>query len=261
MPYADINGQGIWFEDSGGSGKPLILAHGMLMDGRMFDAQVEALAPEFRVIRWDARALGRTRWDGKPFTLWDSAMDCVGLLNHLGIPEAVVGGMSQGGYCALRVALGWPERVRALVLMSTRGTNDNEETRAAYRQSRDIWASQGPVEPLVQGLASAIIGDAKHMATWIPRWREVSGPSFAAAMNNLLERDDISERLKEIRCPAIVFHGLEDHGIPPTDGKHLHASLLRSVKFVPVPGAAHTANMTHPDVVNPPLVEFLRTYA
>ena len=76
MPFADINGQGIWFEDSGGSGKPLILGHGMLMDSSMFDAQVAALAPEFRVIRWDARALGRTKWDGKPFTLWDSAADC-----------------------------------------------------------------------------------------------------------------------------------------------------------------------------------------
>lgn len=261
MPFADINGQGLWFEDSGGSGKPLILGHGMLMDSSMFDAQVAALAPEFRVIRWDARALGRTKWDGKPFTLWDSAADCVGLLDYLGIREAVVGGMSQGGYCALRVALRWPERVRSLVLMSTRGTNDDADTLAAYRQSRDLWGSQGPVEPLVQGLAGAIIGDPKHITLWLPRWRQVSGHSFVAAMNNLIERDDISGRLKEIRCPAIVFHGLEDHGVPPADGEYLHATLPGSVRFVPVPGASHSACMTHPEVVNPPLVEFLRAYA
>jgi 3-oxoadipate enol-lactonase len=261
MPIAQINGQGIYFEDTGGPGRPIILNHGMLMDSRMFDAQVAALAPEFRVIRWDARALGRTRWDGKPFTLWDSAADCVGLLDYLDIDDAVIGGMSMGGYCALRVALNWPERVRALVLMSTRGTNDNEETTAAYRQSSHIWSTQGPIAPLVDGLANAIIGDPKHIATWVPRWREVSGHSFVAAMNNLIERDDISGKLPNIKCPAIVFHGLEDHGIPPSDGQFLHTTLPGSKKFVPVPGAAHAAVMTHAEVVNPPLVDFLRAYA
>ncbi|XXF79413.1 alpha/beta hydrolase [Myxococcaceae bacterium GXIMD 01537] len=261
MPFADINGQGIWFEDSGGPGKPLILAHGMLMDGRMFDAQVEALAPEFRVIRWDARALGRTRWDNKPFTLWDSAADCVGLMDQLGIRDAVVGGMSQGGYCALRVALRWPERVRALVLMSTRGTNDDAETLAAYRQTSQTWDSQGPIEPLVQGLAGVLIGDPAHIATWLPRWRELPRGHFVAAMRNLIERDDIGGRLGDIRCPAIVFHGLADHGVPPVHGEHLHATLPGSVGYVPVPGAAHAANLTHPEVVNPPLVQFLRAHA
>lgn len=261
MPFAELNGQGIYFEDSGGPGRPLMLGHGALMDGRMFDAQVAALTPEFRVIRWDSRALGRTRWDGKPFTLWDSAADCVALMDHLGIEKPVVGGMSMGGYSALRLALKWPERVRALVLMSTRGTNDNAETRAGYRQAADTWLAHGPVEPLVQGLSQAIIGDPGHIATWVPRWRELPGTHFAAAMAALIERDDISGRLTEIRCPAIVFHGLEDHGIPPSDGEFLHRTLPGSTRFVPVPGAAHTANMTHPEVVNGPLLEFLRQYA
>jgi len=63
---AELNGQGIYFEDSGGSGRPIILAHGFLMDGRMFEPQVATLAPEFRVIRWDARGFGRTRCSCAP---------------------------------------------------------------------------------------------------------------------------------------------------------------------------------------------------
>lgn len=257
---AELNGQGIYFEDSGGSGRPIILAHGFLMDGRMFDPQVAALAPEFRVIRWDARGFGRTRWDGKPFSLWDSAADCIALLDHLGIDKAVIGGMSQGGYCALRIALRYSERVKALVLMSTRGTNDAEETKAGYLQAAQVWGSVGP-EPIIQALSAPILGDARHFATWQERWRQVSAASYMAATRNLVDRDDISGRLKEIRCPAIVFHGLEDSGIPPSDGELLHKTLPGSVRFVGVPGATHAASLTHPEVVNPPLLEFLRAYA
>lgn len=260
MPIAELNGQGIYFEDSGGPGRPVILAHGFLMDGRMFDPQVAALAPEFRVIPWDARAFGRTRWDGKPFSLWDSVADCIALLDHLGIQQAVVGGMSQGGYCALRVALRHPDRVRALVLMSTRGTTDSEETKAGYLQAAQVWSTHGP-EPIVQALSGPVLGDSRLFPVWLDRWRQVPGANYLAATRNLVEREDIRDRLKEIRCPAIVIHGLEDTGIPPSDGEFLHQTLPGSVRFVPVPGATHSANLSHPEIVNPPLLEFLRAHA
>src|SRR5215207_3129379 len=62
MPHADINGQRIYFEDSGGEGPAVILAHGFLMDQEMFAPQVEALSPDYRVITWDERGFGRTEF-------------------------------------------------------------------------------------------------------------------------------------------------------------------------------------------------------
>ena len=94
----------------------------------MFAPQAAALAPEFRVIAWDERGFGETEFDGKPFTYWDSARDCLGLLDHLGIQQAVLGGMSQGGFLSLRAALLAPARVRALVLIDTQsGVEDPEQ--------------------------------------------------------------------------------------------------------------------------------------
>ncbi len=136
MSYADVNGQRIYYEDSGGSGPPVILAHGFLMDHEMFAPQVAALAPEFRVITWDERGFGLTEFDGKPFTYWDSANDCLGLLTHLGIDEAVVGGMSQGGFLSMRAALTSPERVKALVLLDTQaGKEPDERARGVPRDA------------------------------------------------------------------------------------------------------------------------------
>ena len=210
MPYADINGQHIYFEDSGGDGAPVILAHGFLMDHEMFEPQVAALAPEFRVITWDERGFGRTEFDGKPFTYWDSAKDCLGLLSHLGIERAVVGGMSQGGFLSLRTALTAPERVRALVLLDTAAGLDSAETLAAEEGMVQVWLSAGPVDDLVNGVATLIINDESENARWIAKWRARPKEFIEQPARCLFGRDDVLPRLGEITCPAIVIHGTED---------------------------------------------------
>src|SRR4051812_46935504 len=141
MPHAEINGQNIYFEDTGGDGPPVILAHGFLMDHEMFAPQVAALRDDYRVITWDERGFGQTKFDGKPFSYWDSAADCLGLLDHLGIDRAVVGGMSQGGFLSLRAALSAPDRVRALILLDTESGVPDPDTMTAEQGMVDMWLS------------------------------------------------------------------------------------------------------------------------
>src|SRR6516225_529714 len=113
---ASVNGISIAYSDSGGDGPAVVLSHGYLMDSSMFEPQVAALAPEYRVITWDERGFGATKATG-PFSYWDSARDVIGLLDHLGIERAVLGGMSQGGFLSLRATLSAPDRVRGLILI------------------------------------------------------------------------------------------------------------------------------------------------
>jgi 3-oxoadipate enol-lactonase len=258
MPHAKINGQNIYFEDSGGSGPPVILSHGFLMDHEMFAPQLAALAPEFRVITWDERGFGLTEFDGKPFTYWDSASDCLGLLDHLGIDRAVVGGMSQGGFLSLRAALTAPERVRALVLLDTSGDVEPPETLAANQGMLDMWRSVGPVDQLANAVAALIINDPVENERWIAKWRAAPKELIVEPGRCLAGRDDISPRLGEIACPAIAIHGEEDHGITIDRAEAMAAGLPGCGDVVRIPGAAHAANLTHPDLVNPPLLAFLR---
>jgi pimeloyl-ACP methyl ester carboxylesterase len=258
MPYADINGQRIHFEDSGGAGSPVVFSHGFLMDQSLFDRQVEALSPEFRVIRWDSRTFGETVWDGKPFTLWDSAADIIGLLDHLGIEQAVLGGMSQGGFASLRAALAHPRRVKALVLMSTSAhSDDDEQTKAGRTALADNW---GPDQGLLEQLAGMILGGREHFEPWISKWKQVSRERVQGAMPALVNRDDIFPRLGEITCPALVIHGTADMGIAFEKGEALAKALPRCKGLVKIEGAAHAPNFTHADQVNPPLLEFLRAF-
>jgi 3-oxoadipate enol-lactonase len=259
MAYADINGQRIRYEDSGGDGQPIVLSHGFLMDREMFAPQVAALAPEFRVITWDQRGFGQTESDGQPFTYWDSAQDCFALLDHLGIDRAVLGGMSQGGFLSLRAALTEPERVRALVLIDTQSGTEDPERLPEYRQMQETWLQVGPVDELAEAIANLIIGDPELNRVWIAKWQELPRESLRTAGDCLFERDDITDRVGEIECPAIVFHGTADISIEIEKGEALCQALPGCIGVVRVEGGPHASNLTHPDQVNGPLVDFLRS--
>lgn len=258
MTFAPVNGQRLFFEDSGGSGPAVLLSHGFLMDHTMFAAQVAALAPRFRVIVWDQRGFGATESDGKPFTYWDSAADALGLLDHLGIQRAVLGGMSQGGFLSLRAALRAPERVAALALFSTQAGVDSPEILAGYRQMMDTWLAMGPIEPLLQAVAGIILGEPENWEPWISKWRALPKEQLGEPARCLIERDDITARIGEIEPPTLVFHGTADRAIPMARAEALATGVRRPNGLVKLEGAAHAANLTHAAQVNPPLLAFLK---
>jgi 3-oxoadipate enol-lactonase len=256
MAFASINGQNIHYEDTGGDGPVVILGHGFLMDLTMFEPQVAALRERYRVITWDERGFGLTEFDGQPFTYWDSAADCLGLLTHLGIDRAVVGGMSQGGFLSLRAALTAPERVRALILLDTAADLDAPETLAANQGMVDIWMSVGPVDDLANAVATIIIDDADENPKWVAKWQARPKELMAEPSRCLLTRDDISGRLSEITCPALVVHGNDDTAITMEHAEALAAGLVGCGGVVKV-GGAHAANLTNPEPVNAAILEFL----
>jgi 3-oxoadipate enol-lactonase len=257
MPYADVNGQHLYFEDSGGDGPPVVFSHGFLMDHEMFEPQVRALAPEFRCITWDERGFGGSAATA-PFTFWDSAADCLALLDHLGIDAAVLAGMSQGGFLSLRAALTAPERVRGLVLIDTQSGTEDPEALPLYQGMHDEWVSNGPGN-VQDGIAGLILGPDVDHAPWLAKWNAAPKENLALPFECLVGRDDVTDRLGEITAPAIVFHGTADAAITMDKAEELCSGLEDCRALVPVEGAAHAPNLSHPDAVNGPLLEFLRS--
>ena len=259
MPFADVNGQHLYFEDSGADGPAIVFSHGFLMDHEMFAPQVEALGDEFRCVTWDERGFGQTEATG-PFTYWDSADDCLALLDHLGLQSAVLAGMSQGGFLSLRAALRAPERVKGLVLIDTQAGVEAEEARPLYQGMHDQWVSQGPSDPLAEAVASLIMSPGYDHGAWIAKWQAKPKETLTLPFNCLMGRDDITDRLGEIGAPSIIFHGEADASIPMAHAEKLRDGLANCVDLVRIPGAGHASNLSHPEAVNGPLREFLRTY-
>ncbi len=256
MPVAAVNGQRIAYDDTGGDGPAVLFSHGFLMDRTMFADQVAALSDRYRCITWDERGFGDTPVDG-PFTYWDSADDAVALLDHLGIDRAVFAGMSQGGYLSLRAALAHPERVRALVLIDSGVHMDDEETLAGYRGMIEHWLSDEPLGDVGTFVAGLILGEPSLMEKWVAIWESRDRSTIRHPAECLLGRDDIGDRVGEITCPVLIVHGEQDQAIPIDTARKLCADLPDCRGLVAVPGAAHAPNMTHPDIVNAALADFL----
>ncbi len=255
MPTTALNGTEINYADTGGDGPLVVLSHGFLMDQSMFAPQVKALAPEFRAMTWNQRGHGGTSARG-PFSYWDSARDLLALLDHLGVQRAVLGGMSQGGFVSLRAALLAPDRVRGLILIDTEAGKEDPAVAPAYEQLHEVWREQGPGP--VQEVVSSIILGPGQWDDWYAKWAAADIEQFTTAFRCLMDRDDITGRLGEISCPALIVHGTADAAISLAKAGELRDGLGGSARLAVIEGGTHASNMSHPAEVNAEMLTFLR---
>ena len=257
MPLHEVNGQWINYEDTGGDLGPVVLAHGLLMDRGMFAPQIEAAKVGTRFVTWDARCHGDTENTADPFSYWDLADDLKGLLDHLEIERAVIGGMSQGGFVALRFALKYPERVSALILLGTQAGVEDPEKVAIYQVMLDVWESEGLNDQLADTIAAIILGKRwSGSQEWIAKWRQKPRSLLRQAFQTLVSRDDIHHRLGEIKAPALVIHGTADAAIDIEKAHRLCSDLADCEQFVAIDGGGHACNLTHPKLVNLAIQQF-----
>lgn len=247
------DGQLVSYVDHGGDGPPVVLLHSFLMDTTMWQPQVEAFGPDYRLIAIDERGHGGTPVSA-PFDYWDVARDALAVLDALNIDAAAVVGTSQGGFVALRMALLAPERVTALAVLGTSGEAEDEQIAAAYQQLTEVWIAQGP-DTVVEATAEICLGDY-DASEWTPKWSQVEPDRLRFISNALISRDGVLDRVGEITVPALVLHGTADLAYPVAKAEALVAALPKA-ELVTVEGGAHFLSLTHAAEVNPHLERFL----
>lgn len=255
MPSVDRADARLYYEDTGGDGRVVAFSHGILMDHEMFDAQVEALAGRYRCITWDERYHGRSTGAGS-FTYWDSAEDLFAILDDAGVDNAVLAGMSQGGFLSLRAALLRPERVDGLFLIDTQAGAEEASLGELYRGWAESWAELGPQDHLVEATISLIVSPAPA-EKWAAKWRAWPPGNVIPMIDTLLGREDITDRLSEITCPAQVVHGTADPSIPMEKAEQLCTGLKGCRSVITIENGGHASNLSHPDEVNQALLAFM----
>lgn len=258
VPYVTSAGAKVYYSDTGGSGPVVVLGHGFFLDREMFDAQAIALAPRFRVVAIDARGHGLTEDVGEPFSYWDLARDAWCVLDELGVDRAVVGGMSQGGFTALRMALLHPGRVDGLILLGTSANAYSAKQRIGYREVMDTWMGTASLAPIAKTMASTMIGGtADDRQPWLDKWLDTDRTRLRRAADCLINRESITEILGTITCPATLIRGISDQAFSHAEMATLAGALGGAAELHTVDGATHAANITHPSEVNTILLEFL----
>lgn len=257
---AELNGVSLYYEDVG-SGTPLLLIHGFPLSAEIWHEQTAALSGEFRVIAPDLRGFGRSGMPNGAGTMDIYADDMIALLDHLGIEQAVVCGMSMGGYVLLNLLERYPQRVSAACFMVTRAGADDEEGRAR----RSLLAA----EVLKAGAEIAAAAFSKvlfapetaanrpELAAAVLQIMTAAKPAgLAAALLAMRDRKDYSGGMGFCKVPALVIGATEDLAMPPEESLKLAAALPGSVLRM-IPGAGHMVMMEQPAEVNRAFREFL----
>jgi pimeloyl-ACP methyl ester carboxylesterase len=117
MSYADVDGLALWYDERG-SGEPLILLHGGMGGSEMFGASLDRLAAGRRLIAVELPGHGHTAVPDRPLRYEEMADQIARLINHLGMEQADLMGVSLGGGVALRTAIQHPGLIRRLVVVS-----------------------------------------------------------------------------------------------------------------------------------------------
>lgn len=245
------------------SGRPLVFVNGLGGVQAAFQLQVRAFREEHRVLVYDHRGAGDSEVVDAPATMADFAEDLVALLDELDIAEADIVGLSFGGRVAQELALGWPARVRRLVLCGTsaggrlHAPGDAQAhviLRAVATADAEEWAQT--VAPVLFGTPYRTRHPDRVMA--LARWRARHRPSPVGISRQWEAWDsfDLSDGIRRIVHPTLVIHGTED-GLSPVENAEQLSAHIPSARLELLDGVGHSPNVEAPDQFNGLIRAFL----
>ena len=246
-----------------GAGPPIVLIHGYPFNRSLWTEQTEALNSKYRVVAPDLRGFGESDSSEGTATMARMAEDVAALMDALAIEQAVIGGLSMGGYVALAFARMFPARVKALVLADTRAQADSEEGKQTRHQQAEKALSEG-----MAGIADAMLpklltpDTVSKRPELVKRVRDMmlktKPDGAAAALLGMAERDDQTEFISSIRVPALILVGREDAITPVADSEKMQ-SRIEGSRLVVIENAGHVSNLEQTEQFNDALLGFLST--
>ncbi|MFA5941911.1 MAG: alpha/beta hydrolase [Sinimarinibacterium sp.] len=259
-------------EDSGGTGRPVVLIHGWPLSAQAWEPQVAVLRDAgFRVVAYDRRGFGRSEKPESGYDYDTLADDLQRVMDQCGLQDVTLVGFSMGGGEVARyVGRHGESRLHSLVFASAvppclMKSPDNpngpltpekaqqkkaalEQDRGAYFENftRDFFSANGTLQVTESQRQAAIelcLQSAQHAAL--------------ACMDSF-GTTDFRGDLKMVKGPTLVIHGDADAIVPIAgSGQRTHRAVAHST-MVTISGAPHGLNVSHTQAFNDALLSFLR---
>jgi 3-oxoadipate enol-lactonase len=257
MPFTECADLRVNYELTGPAGAPVLLFSNSLgTTFSMWDSQLPALEPEFRVLRYDSRGHGLTTVTPGPYTIELLGRDVLHLLDKLKIQRANFCGLSKGGMIGLWLGVNAPERLQKLILCNT----------AAKIGTLDSWNGRikSVREAGMKSIAPAVI------ERWFTPEFRLRSPAIVAKTQRMIEnsplegyiacceaiRDmDQRETISTIRVPTLVISGTKDPVIPLGES-HFISEQIPGAHSADLE-AAHLSNIEASEKFNTAIIRFL----
>ena len=256
--YADLAGVRMFFTDSGGTGKPLILLHANTGAVASWEPQVQAFAQAgYRVIAFDRRGWGRSKADAatgaQPGTI---AGDLDALLDHLKLQKVYLLGVAGGAFASIDYAAWRPERVAGMVLAASSARLDSEKEMRDITARIDMPGRRSlPVVFMEVGPAYRA-ADPAGTERWLDNEKQAKQPG---AQDQPLRTLNSYAKLETIIAPTMVLAGGADLIAPPAMMR-LWARHVRGAEFVVISDAGHAVAWEQPAAFNAAVLDFLRRH-
>jgi len=239
----------------------LVLLHAFPLNARMWEPQLALAAHDWRVLAPHLRGFGAETSDPPASTVDEYAGDVIDLLDALHVEDAIIGGLSMGGYAAFAILRRAPRYVRGLILADTRSQADTPEGVAGRTRMLQLLTDKGSaavVDEMIPKLLGATTRATRPDVADRVRALALSNPpeAIAGAIRALMTRPDSTPLLPAIHCPTLIVVGEEDTLTPPALSEEMHRAIAGS-ELVVVPGAGHLSSFEQPDVFNSTLARFL----
>jgi pimeloyl-ACP methyl ester carboxylesterase len=259
---AMINGSNLHYVDSGnGDSMPVLFLHGFPFSHEMWKEQIEAVSKKYRAIAYDIKGHGLSDIGDGQYTIEGHVDDLFAFLDYLGIPRAVIIGLSMGGYITLRALERNQDRFLAAVLCDTRSETDAPEGKlrrfAGMVEVKKSGSEQFADTFLKTVFAHESFASKPEAVEFIRRTISRTPPlSIAGTLLALAARTDTSGVLPDLTIPVLILVGALDQVTPPSQSQAMHQRIKGSELQI-VPGAAHMSNLENPEFFNRALLAFL----
>jgi pimeloyl-ACP methyl ester carboxylesterase len=265
MPPATVNGVELYYEESG-SGFPLVFSHEFAGDSRSWEPQVRFFSRRYRVITYNHRGYPPSEVPENLDAYSEELLveDLHGLLQHLGIAQAHVAGLSMGGAVTLKLGLAHPDVCRGLVIAGAgSGTLDREQ----WVPDTLAWADRFEREPRVAFEQYAGGPTRVQLQRKDPRgWREFadqlgqhspagSAQTFRGVQARRRSVQDVADALPGLNLPALIVVGDEDE--PCLEPSLFLKRRLPNAGLLILPRTGHAVNLEEPQLFNQAVLEFL----
>ncbi len=249
MPTLNRDGVNIYYEVHG-KGPAILLSHGYSATSQMWQGQIEPFSKSHTLITWDMRGHGNSDYpaDQKAYSEEATVADMAAILDKVGVKQAIVGGLSLGGYMSLAFSLKHPERTRALLIIDTGPGYRKDDARAVWNERAEKTAQGFERDGL-----TVLKSRSKEMAMSTHR----SADGLIKAARGMLAQKDarVMEWLPQIKIPSLVVVGGEDK--PFIGPSEYMAAKIPGAQLIVIPHAGHAANIDQPKHFNDAILGFV----
>lgn len=245
---------------SGRKDGPVILLSNSLGTGlSMWAPQRAALEKTHRVICYDTRGHGGSDTPPGPYSFDDLVGDALAVLDHFGVDQAAMMGLSIGGMTGLGVALAAPERLTKLICACARA--DNPAPFVQNWDDRIAIIMQHGIEPLWEKTSQLWLTPDFHaahpdqVADMHATFQLTTDAGYIACAQALKGLNYLGD-LGQLSLPVLYISGAQDMGAPPAAMEQMHAATPGSA-YMEIAGAGHIANINQPEAFTKAVQDFL----